>query len=159
MNGNTNEDVSRTSNPVLSKDVLIELLNQDLSSKLAAIARSESFAAKASGPQRDELAQFFLTDAQEEKRQALRLASRIVELGGRPTEVADPVLEVEGNREMVEAVLEAERETMSRLTERVESAQALGDASLAVELDSLAMEDAIHAVETERFLRDWPASN
>ncbi|MEM7393858.1 MAG: ferritin-like domain-containing protein, partial [Verrucomicrobiota bacterium] len=60
------------------------------------------------------------------------------------------------NRDMVEAVLEAERNAVKRYAERADQATTLGDKGLAVQLEDMVRDETEHAEETERILVDWP---
>ena len=69
----------------MSKNQLIEALNQDLAGEFAAIIQYITYAAKASGPYRPQLSQFFLSEVADEQMHAQFLANKIVALGGEPT--------------------------------------------------------------------------
>jgi len=94
----------------MDKQTLIDHLNDDLAGELSAIIQYLTYAAKATGPYRQELAQFFLTEVADEQLHAQFLANKIVALGGEPTTQARPVLPANTNREMLEAVLVAEKQ-------------------------------------------------
>jgi bacterioferritin len=140
----------------MDKTQLITKLNEDLAGELSAIAQYITYAAKATGPFRPQLTQFFLTEVVDEQAHALFLANKIVALGGEPTTEARPVPPAAGNREMLEAVLKAERQATADYTERAEQADALCDKGLAVQLEDMVRDESHHAEETERILRDWP---
>jgi len=140
----------------MDKTLLITKLNEDLAGELSAIAQYITYAAKATGPYRPQLTQFFLTEVADEQAHALFLANKIVALGGEPTTEARPVPSAAGNREMLEAVLKAERQATADYTERAEQADALCDKGLAVQLEDMVRDESHHAEETERILRDWP---
>lgn len=140
----------------MQKQTLIDNLNKDLASELSAIIQYITYAAKVTGPYRPQLMQFFLDEVPDEQMHAQFLANKIVALGGEPTTVADPVPVAENNREMLEAVLSAEREARDNYTRRAEEADAFGDKGLAVQLEDMVRDETEHAEETERILRDWP---
>ncbi len=135
---------------------MIERLNHDLAGELMAIIQYITYAAKATGPYRPQLAQFFLAEVADEQQHAQYLANKIVALGGEPTTTARPVPAAKDNRSMVEAILEAERQAISDYTQRAKDAEALGDKGLAVQLEDMVRDESNHAEETERILRDWP---
>ncbi len=60
------------------------------------------------------------------------------------------------NREMLEAVLAAERQATADYTLRAQQADAFGDKGLAVQLEDMVRDESGHSEETERILRDWP---
>ncbi|MEJ5314739.1 MULTISPECIES: ferritin-like domain-containing protein [Anaerolinea] len=139
----------------MDKETLIAHLNEDLSGELGAIIQYITYAAKASGPFRPQLAQFFLAEVPDEQLHAQFLANKIVALGGEPTTTPRPVPPARTNREMLEAVLEAERKARADYTRRAEEAEAFGDKGLAVQLENMVLDESNHTEETERILREW----
>jgi len=142
----------------IDKKTLIAKLNEDLASELGAIIQYLTYAAKATGPYRPQLAQFFLAEVPDEQAHAQFLANKIVALGGEPTTEPRPVPAARSNREMVERVLDAERQATAAYTERAREADAFGDKGLAVQLEDMVRDESGHAGETERILRDWVGS-
>lgn len=140
----------------MDKQTLIDHLNDDLASEFSAIIQYITYAAKATGPYRPQLAQFFLTEVADEQLHAQFLANKIVALGGEPTTSAKPVPAAASNRAMLEAVLAAELEAGRGYTKRAEEAEAYGDKGLVVALEDMVRDEMGHSEETERMLRDWP---
>lgn len=140
----------------MEKQTLIEKLNQDLAGEFGAIIQYLTYAAKATGPYRPQLSQFFLTEVADEQLHAQFLANKIVALGGQPATTPRPVPPAGTNREMLEAVLAAERQATSDYTERAKQAEEFGDKGLAVQLEDMVRDESGHSEETERILRDWP---
>jgi bacterioferritin len=140
----------------MKKQKLIERLNEDLAGEYAAIIQYLTYAAQATGPYRPQLTQFFVAEVADEQAHALYLANKIVALGGEPTTTPRKVPPASGNKEMLEAVLEAERRAVADYTARAEEAEAFGDKGLAVQLEDMVRDEGSHAEETERMLRDWP---
>ena len=140
----------------MDKQTLIDHLNEDLAGELGAIIQYLTYAAKTTGPFRPQLSQFFLTEVADEQLHAQYLANKIVALGGEPTTVPRPVPEASTNREMLEAVLEAERQATIDYAQRAREADELGDKGLAVQLEDMVRDESGHSEETERILRDWP---
>src|SRR4029450_6012516 len=83
------EPVATAQTASLTK-TLIEGLNQDLAGELGAIVQYITYAAKASGPFRPQLSEFFLKEIPDEQGHAQYLANKIVALGGEPTTVEPP---------------------------------------------------------------------
>lgn len=135
---------------------LVDRLNEDLAGELGAIIQYLTYAAKATGPYRPQLSQFFLTEVADEQLHAQFLANKIVALGGEPTTVPRAVPRASTNREMLEAVLAAERKATKDYTARAKEADALGDKGLAVQLEDMVRDESGHAEETARILTDWP---
>ena len=140
----------------MTKDELIEKLNGDLADELGAIIQYTVYAARATGPYRPQLSQFFLAEVADEQLHAQFLANKIVSLGGRPTTVPRDVALPDGNRAMLEAVVEAESHAMKGYTTRAQEAEAYGDKGLSVQLEDFIRDESTHLEETERILRDWP---
>jgi bacterioferritin len=140
----------------MDKQTLIDHLNEDLAGELGAIIQYITYAAKATGPYRPQLAQFFLAEVADEQLHAQYLANKIVALGGEPTTTARPVPEANTNREMLQAVLAAELQAGKDYTQRALEAEEYGDKGLVVQLEDMVRDESGHAEETERMLRDWP---
>lgn len=140
----------------MDKKKLIELLNADLAEEYSAIIQYLTYAARATGPYRPQLAQFFLAEVADEQMHAQFLANKIVALGGLPTTQAAPVADGTSNRVMLEEVLKAERGAVKRYTERAKQAEELGEKGLMVQLEDMVRDESGHSEETERILRDWP---
>ncbi len=140
----------------MDKQTLIDHLNEDLAGELGAIIQYITYAAKATGPFRPQLSQFFLAEVADEQLHAQFLANKIVALGGEPTTTPRPVPPAKTNREMLEAVLAAELQAKQDYTRRAEEADAYGDKGLVVQLEDMVRDESGHSEETERILRDWP---
>ncbi|MCB0061344.1 MAG: ferritin-like domain-containing protein [Caldilineaceae bacterium] len=139
----------------MNKQTIVNNLNQDLAGELSAITQYITYAAKATGPYRPQLKQFYLDEVPDEQGHAQFLAEKIVALGGEPITEARPVETAETNREMLEAVLRAERKAIKDYTQRVKEAEEFGDKGLVVKLEDIVADETGHAEETERILRDW----
>jgi bacterioferritin len=140
----------------VSKDDLIKRLNEDLAGEFGAIIQYVTYAAKATGPYRPQLAQFFLNEVADEQGHARFLANKIVALGGEPTTKARAIPAAASNRAMLEAILEAERTAVADYTARAREAESFGDKGLVVQLEDMVRDESTHAEETARMLRDWP---
>jgi bacterioferritin len=140
----------------MSKQSMIDALNEDLAGELGAIIQYITYAAKSTGPYRPQLSQFFLAEVPDEQGHAQFLANKIVALGGEPTTKARAVPAAKTNREMVEAVREAEQRAVNDYTKRAQQAEEFGDKGLVVQLDDIVRDETGHLEETERLLRDWP---
>ena len=146
----------------MTREKLIEKLNEDLAEEFGAIVQYTvyaAYAARATGPYRPQLSQFFLAEVADEQLHAQFLANKIVSLGGEPTTAPRPVSLPEGNRAMLEAVAAAERRAVRGYTERAREAEAYGDKGLAVQLEDFVRDESTHLEETERILRDWPEAS
>jgi bacterioferritin len=140
----------------MNKPTLIDNLNGDLANELSAIIQYTTYAAKATGPYRPQLAAFFLAEVADEQMHALFLANKIVALGGEPTTQAAPVPPAANNKEMLQAILAAEQQAGKDYTQRAIEADEFGDKGLAVQLEDMVRDEMGHSEESERMLRDWP---
>jgi bacterioferritin len=140
----------------MDKQTLIDHLNEDLAGELGAIIQYITYAAKATGPYRPQLAQFFLAEVADEQLHAQFLANKIVALGGEPTTTPRPVPPAKTNRQMLQAVLEAELQAGKDYTRRALEAEEFADKGLVVQLEDMVRDETGHSEETERILRDWP---
>ncbi len=140
----------------MDKQTMVKHLNEDLAGELGAIIQYITYAAKATGPYRPQLAQFFLTEVADEQLHAQYLANKIVALGGEPTTTPRPVPAAKTNREMLEAILAAEKDATADYTRRAQEAEKLGDKGLMVQLEDMVRDESGHSEETARMLQDWP---
>jgi len=139
-----------------AREKLIAALNEDLAGELGAIVQYITYAAKTNGPYRPQLSEFFLAELPDEEGHAKFLSNKIVALGGEPATTPRPTPAATTNREMLEAVREAERRAVADYTKRVEQAEAYGDKGLQVQLENIVADETGHFEETERILREWP---
>jgi bacterioferritin len=140
----------------MDKQTLIDNLNKDLANELSAIIQYVTYAAKATGPFRPQLVDFFLAEVADEQGHAQFLANKIVALGGEPATVPAPVPAAANNREMLEAVLAAEEQATIDYAQRALEAEEYGDKGLVVQLEDMVRDESGHSEETARILRDWP---
>ena len=140
----------------MDKQTLINNLNEDLAGELGAIIQYLTYAAKANGPFRPQLSAFFLQEVADEQLHAQFLANKIVALGGEPTTAPRAVPAARTNREMLEAVLAAERQATADYTQRAREAEEYGDKGLMVQLEDMVRDESGHSEETARILESWP---
>jgi len=137
----------------VTKEDLVQGLNQDLAHEYQAILMYTSYAAMASGIHRPILKDFFEAEIPEELAHAQFLADKITALGGTPTTEPTPLSLAQDSQAMLEQVLRAETETIERYVERRRTAEAFGDYGLAAELDDIIRDETRHKEETEKLLR------
>ena len=140
----------------MDKKTLIDNLNHDLAEELSAVIQYTTYAAQTTGPYRPQLEQFFLAEVPDEQLHAQFLANKVVALGGEPTTIPSPVKAAKTNRDMLQAVMEAETRAAQGYIERANEADAFGDIGLKVQLEDMVRDETGHREETERILRDWP---
>lgn len=139
----------------LTREQMIDLLNGDLASEYAAVIQYLTYAAKVTGPNRNELAEFLQDEIAGETEHAKFLADKIVALGGTPTVLPADVPQVSDNKGMLEAVLAAEKAAVARYTERAAQAEQMGQKGLQVQLEDMVADETSHMEQVERILRGW----
>lgn len=139
----------------MSRQQMVDALNDDLAYELSAVIQYLTYAAKVSGPYRPELSKFFMSEVPEETAHAQFLANKIVALGGEPATAPKPVAPARTTRQMLEAIVKAEADAVARYTVRSKQAEEMGEKGLQVELEDMVRDETGHREETERILRDW----
>ena len=137
---------------------LIEGMNHDLAGEYQAIQMYIHYSAKLTGPYRKELRALFQAEIPDEQGHAQFLADKIAVLGGEPTTEARPVPHADTSREMLERVLEAEKQAIADYDERIRQAEAFGDIGLKVDLENQVADETRHKEEVERILVGWDAN-
>lgn len=138
----------------MSVEKLIEGLNLDLSHEYGAAIQYSYSASVVSGLYRSALKPFFEAEVTDELGHALYLSEKIKSLGGLPTTKAADVPQPTEVKELLEAVLKSESDTIVRYEERVKQAEALGFTELVVELEDMIADETKHKEEVERLLLD-----
>jgi bacterioferritin len=139
----------------MSKTELVSSLNEDLAGEFQAIIMYVTYAASVTGPHRPMLKQFFSAEVPEELAHAQFLADKIASYGGVPTTTPRPVAQTSDPRQMLQNVLEAERQAIADYKRRAEQAAEAGDKGLATHLETIVEDETSHFEETEKILRGW----
>lgn len=139
---------------MMSKEKLIEGLNLDLSHEYGAAIQYSYSASVVSGLYRSSLKPFFEEEITDELGHAMYLSEKIKSLGGLPTTKAADVPQPTEVRELLEAVLQAESDTIIRYEERKKQAEELGYTELVVKLEDMIADETGHKEEVERLLLD-----
>jgi bacterioferritin len=142
--------------PKATLDDLIRGLNEDLRGEWQAIIMYRLYASMVQGPYRQELRSFFSAEIPEELGHAQILADKIAALGGTPAAEPAPVRVVSDPKQMLEAALAAEEETLVRYLERRRQAEEAGEFGLAVQFDELISDETNHRDELRQMLARWP---
>ncbi|MBA3558443.1 MAG: ferritin-like domain-containing protein [Gemmatimonadaceae bacterium] len=135
---------------------LIDGLNEDLRGEFQAVIMYRLYASMVQGPYRQELRTFFANEIPEELAHAQVLADKISAMGGTPAATAAPVKVVMEAKEMLEAALEAEIQTLARYVQRRKQAEDAGQHGLASEFDTLIADESNHRAELRQMLARWP---
>ncbi len=139
----------------MSKNDLIDALNDDLAHEYSAIIQYIHYSAKVHGPWRAELKAFFQAEIPDEQLHAQYLADKIAAMGGTPTTIPSPVREVSDAKDMLIAVRDAEAGAVQRYIERIAQAEALGEIALKVHLENFVADEQTHMQECDQMLDGW----
>jgi bacterioferritin len=139
-----------------SVDDLIRGLNEDLRGEFQAVIMYRLYASMVQGPYRQELRSFFASEIPEELAHAQILADKISALGGTPAAEPAPVQVVAEAKQMLQAALAAETETIQRYLERRRQAEEAGEFGLAVQFDDIIADETNHRDELRQMLARWP---
>lgn len=135
---------------------LLDGLNEDLRGEFQAVIMYRLFASMVQGPYRQELRNFFANEIPEELGHAQILADKIATMGGTPASQPAEVPIARDARGMLEAALEAERETIDRYVTRRKQAEEAGEVGLAAQFDDIIMDETHHRDELQQMLARWP---
>ncbi|UJL48214.1 ferritin-like domain-containing protein [Virgibacillus sp. NKC19-16] len=133
---------------------LIDGLNEDLAHEYGAAIQYTYSASVVSGLYRAALKPFFESEISDEFGHALYLSEKIKSLGGTPTTTAADVPQPTGVKDLLEATLQAESDTIDRYEKRKKQADELGYTELVVKLEDLIADETNHKEEVERLLDD-----
>ena len=139
-----------------AKSKLLEGLNIDLQGEFQAVIMYRLYASMVQGPYRQELRAFFAAEIPEELAHAQILADKISALGGTPSGQAAPVRVVSDAKEMLEAALDAEVETIGRYVQRRKEAEAAEEHGLVADFDQVIADETKHRDELRQMLARWP---
>lgn len=138
------------------QEELLEGLKGDLQGEFQAIIMYRLYASMVQGPYRQELRAFFANEIPEELLHAQLLADKISAMGGTPPSTPAPVTVVNDPKQMLEAALAAEVETIDRYVKRREQAESAGEHGLAAQFDDLIADETHHRDEIRQILAQWP---
>ena len=131
----------------VTREQLIELLNDDLAREYQAIIAYVVYSQAIKGAQYMAIAEELKVHAGEELAHALTIAKQIDYLGGMPTTAAKPVKTSEKAEEMLRFDLENENDTIRNYRERVRQCEALEEYALAEEIRSILVQEQEHQID------------
>ena len=138
----------------MDKNEMIELLNGDIQHELKAALTYLMQHATAPGIHGHQLREILAPEIPGELTHAIRLADKVVALGGKPDLTVGPIESQETVAEMLKYDLELEEEAVKNYATRADQADELGDLGLKVMLEDLAAEESDHRDMLERLLAD-----
>lgn len=140
----------------MNKDLqnLIDGLNKDLANEYGAAIQYTYSASVVSGLYRSALKPFFEAEITDEMGHALYLSEKISTLGGTPTTKSADIPQPTEVKDLLEATLNSEKDTIERYEQRKKQADELGYTELVVKLEDMIADETHHKEEVERLLKD-----
>ena len=135
------------SNVQVSRETLIDNLNEDLSREYQAIIAYVIYSQTLKGAAYMAIAKELETHAKQELAHALTIAKQIDYLGGSPTNEPRPVRLSDDAEEMLRFDLDNENETVRAYRERVRQCEALGEFAMAEEIREILRQEQEHQID------------
>lgn len=145
----TADDEQMTSNgaQMVSREQLIERLNEDLAREYQAIIGYVVYSQVIKGAQYMNIAGELEKHAAEELQHALIIAKQIDYLGGMPTVTPKAVRTSNKAEEMLRFDLDSENETIRNYRDRVRQCEALGEYAMAEHIRSILVNEQEHQID------------
>jgi bacterioferritin len=144
--------------PVISRDRLAELLNEDLAREYQAIIGYVVYSQVLKGAEFMSIAEQLQEHAGQELQHALIISRQIDYLGKMPTVTPKPVRTSEDARDMLRFDLDNENDTVKNYTERVRQCEALGEFAMAEQIRQIIVQEQDHQIDLATALgEDVPA--
>ncbi len=131
-------------NKQITRQQLIDLLNEDLSREYQAIIAYINYSQVLKGAQYMNIAAELEVHAGEELSHALIIANQIDYLGGMPTVVPKPVKTSEKAEEMLRFDLDNENQTIANYRMRVQQCEALGEYAISENIRKILIQEQDH---------------
>jgi bacterioferritin len=133
--------------PVLTRDQLIELLNEDLSREYQAIIAYVIYSQVLKGAEYMAIAKELEAHASEELAHAITISKHIDYLGGTPTTKVLPVKVSDKPKDLLRADLENENATIRNYRERVRQCEALSEYAVAEDIREILRQEQEHQTD------------
>lgn len=131
----------------ISREKLIELLNDDLAREYQAIIAYVIYSQAIKGAAYMSIAKELEIHAGEELQHALTIAKQVDYLGGVPTNISKEVKLSQNAEEMLRFDLDNENETVRNYRERVRHCEALGEYAMAEHIREILMQEQEHQID------------
>jgi len=128
----------------MTRDRLIDLLNEDLSREYQAIIAYVNYSQVLKGAEYMSIAKELETHASEELAHALQIANFVDYLGGMPTVTPQPVKTSDDAKDMLRFDLDNERETIRAYRRRVRQAEQLNEIAIAEGIREILVQEQEH---------------
>jgi bacterioferritin len=133
--------------PAVTREQLINLLNQDLAREYQAIIAYVVYSQVLKGPEYMSIAKELEEHAREELEHALVIAKQIDYLGGMPVVAPEPVKTSEDAKQMLRFDLDNENATVRNYRERVRQCEALGEYAMAEHIREILVDEQEHQID------------
>src|SRR5262245_44361221 len=143
----TDDATGKAGTTNVSREQLIDLLNEDLAREYQAIIAYVVYSQVLKGAQYMKIADELELHAKQELEHALTIAKQIDYLGGMPTVTPKPVKTSEDRQEMLRFDLENENETIRNYRQRVRQCEALGEYALAEQIRAILVNEQEHQID------------
>jgi bacterioferritin len=130
----------------LTREKLIDLLNEDLSREYQAIIAYVNYSQVLKGAQYMNIADELAVHATEELAHAIALANHIDYLGGMPTVIPKPVKTSEKNEDMLRFDLENEKITIANYRRRIKQCDELNEFAIGESIREILMQEQDHLI-------------
>jgi bacterioferritin len=130
----------------LTREQLIELLNEDLEREYQAIIAYIVYSQVLKGAEYMNIADELVVHAGEELQHALTLANQIDYLGGMPRVTPKPVKTSDKAKEMLQFDLDNENETIRNYRVRVRQCEELGEYAIAEQIRQILVQEQDHQI-------------
>jgi len=130
----------------LTREKLIELLNEDLAGEYQAIISYVVYSQVLKGAEYMNIAAELKIHAAEELSHALIIANQIDYLGGMPVTVPKPVKTSEKAEDMLRFDLDNENDTVRRYRARVRQCEEMGEYAMAEQIRNILIDEQDHQI-------------
>jgi len=137
---------TKESGSKLTREKLIELLNEDLSREYQAIIAYVNYSQVLKGAAYMNIADELAVHATEELSHALQVANHIDYLGGMPSVTPKPVKTSEKAEEMLRFDLENEKETIRHYRRRIKQSDELNEFAITESLRNIIVQEQDHLI-------------
>ena len=130
--------------PKMTRQRMIELLNEDLAREYQAIIAYTIYSQTLKGAEYNHIAQELEKHAGEELQHAIKIAKQIDYLNGEPTNQPKEVKVSDKPKDMLKFDLENERQTLINYRQRIRQADAMGEFALGEVLREIIAQEQEH---------------
>lgn len=131
----------------MTRQHLIDALNEDLAREYQAIIAYVNYSQVLKGAEYMHIAKDLEKHAKEELQHALTIAKQIDYLGGSPTVTPKPVKTSDDAKEMLQADLDNERETIRNYRRRVRQCEELNEIAMSEHIREILREEQDHLID------------